>query len=104
MRMNEAKALIDRAAGYRVSFERREGHLLISDYFPERNEPPIADEGDAWKLARGFAMVDPLVYVNVYVIHAEDFSPVAGYDAKKLNRYPELAIDQAVTNSHEDPQ
>lgn len=93
MRMNNAKSLIMRATGYRVTFERREGGLLHSDHFPERDEPAIADEEDAWKLAGAFADVDPSVYVNIYVISAFDWTPVEGYAARRLNTYPPRQVE-----------
>jgi hypothetical protein len=47
MRMTEAVAMMRQSAGYRVHFEKREGGMLCSDYFPERDEPPIAELADA---------------------------------------------------------
>lgn len=88
MKMQEARALMRRAAGYRVHFDRRENSILASDYFPERDEPAIADLEDAWKLAAEWALVDPALYVNVYVINAHDWVPVDNYEARRLNAYP----------------
>lgn len=90
MRMKDAKALMAQAAGYRVHFEKRERGMLCGDHFPEGDEPPIADEEDAWKLAAAFAEVDPRTYVNVYVVSALDWVPVDGFDIRKLNTYPPL--------------
>ena len=88
MKIAEVKQLLVSHNGFRVSFERREGGMLYSDYFPERDEPTIAEIEDAWKLARDFAAIDPTKFVNVYVIQAWDFSPVADYLSRKLNAYP----------------
>lgn len=88
MKITEAREMMRKAAGYRVHFERREGGMLVSDYFPERDEPAIVDLEDAWKLAEHWATVDPEVYVNVYVVNALDWTPVAAYELRKLNQYP----------------
>jgi hypothetical protein len=76
--------------GYMVSFEKHEDGILASDHFPDLHagEPLIPNEQTAWELARRFAKAtDPDIYVNIYVID-DEFSPVRGYDEKKLNRYP----------------
>ncbi len=88
MKILEAKRLMQAAAGYRVSFEKREGGMLYSDHFPDRDEPPIVTLDDAWRLAEDWAKVDPNTYVNVYVVNALDWVPVDGYNDRKLNRYP----------------
>jgi hypothetical protein len=88
MKLAEAKRLMREAAGYRVSFERREGGLLVSDFFPDRDEPTIPSLDEAWKLATEFAAVDPSHYVNVYVIVGHDWTPVEGYQSRKLNWHP----------------
>lgn len=95
MRMQKAKELMERAAGYFVHFEEREGGMLRSDYFPERDEPSIADEEDAWKLAQKFAGTHPSRFVNVYVVSGYDWTPVNGYNARMLNRYPTTWRDAA---------
>jgi hypothetical protein len=92
MKMVDAKAQLVAHAGYRVHFERREGGLLCSDCFPDRDEPGIADLDDAWTLAEQWAAVDPAVYVNVYVIRAWDFAPVPNYELRKLNRHPPIGV------------
>lgn len=88
MRIKDAKAIMRTRAGYRVHFERRADGLMHSDYFPERDEPPIAELDDAWKLAAQWADVDPSVYVNVYVIYAHDWTPVDNYRTRRLNTHP----------------
>lgn len=72
-----------------VAFETRERSSLISGYFPDKhaNEPLIQDLEDAWRIAALFAKVDPLTYVNIYVI-GDDFVPVKGYSKRELNKYP----------------
>lgn len=85
MRLAEVKERLVKATGYRVSFEKREGGMLCGDHFPERDEPPIADLEDAWKLAADWAEVDPKLYVNIYVIQAWDWCPVDGYKERVLN-------------------
>lgn len=88
MKMVLACELMRKATGYRVHFERRGDGMLYSDHFPERDEPPIAELEDAWKLAAQFANVDPTRYVNVYVINALDGAPVDDYQLRTLNVYP----------------
>lgn len=88
MKLSEAEALMVGAGGYRVSFEKREDGMLTSDYFPARDEAPIRSIHEALALAQRFAGVDPSIYVNVYVIHAHDWTPVNGYDQRILNRHP----------------
>lgn len=87
-----AKAEAARVArgGYRVHFERRERSMLISDYFPERDEDPIPDEEQAWALAEAFADADPRgsTYVNIYVISAADWTPVPDYNNRRRNTHP----------------
>ena len=68
-------------------YEEREGYLLASKHFPDGGEPLIETEEDAWKLAAGFAKVDPYRYVNIYVVD-EHWSPVPEYKERLLNRYP----------------
>jgi hypothetical protein len=94
MKMSEAITMMRQSSGYRVHFERREDGLLCSDFFPDRDEPPIADLHDAWELARKWSLVDPERYVNIYVISAYDWVPVEGYQRQKHNRYPEpMSVD-----------
>src|SRR4051812_11984088 len=88
MRMQDAVALMRMHEGYRVHFERREPGMLASDYFPERDEPAIAEVEDAWRLAEKFAQLDPSLFVNVYVVSAYDWTPVEGYRSRLLNGYP----------------
>lgn len=87
VKLSDAKALIAGSAGYRVHFEKRGDGMLTSDHFPERDEPPIADLVEAWKLAEAFAKVDPERYVNVYVVSGYDWSPVENYVERRLNSY-----------------
>jgi hypothetical protein len=86
--MADAVALMKDRMGYRVHFEKREGAILASDYFPERDEPSIQNVEEAWDLAEKFASIDPSRYVNVYVVQAFDWVPVPDYNKRALNRYP----------------
>lgn len=103
MRMAEAQAIIASknaeeariaAAGYRVSFERREGIALAGDFFPARDEPPIPTAMDAWNLALSFAMCDPegKLYVNIRVVSIATGLAARGYRAK-LNSHPKVVDD-----------
>ena len=75
-------------AGFMISFEKRSGGLLESQYFPEKhdNEPLIKTEEEAWRLAKRFAAATNESIVNIYVVDSE-FSPVQGYDRKTIRRY-----------------
>lgn len=88
MKMLDAQRLMRAKGGYRVQFERREGGMLHSDCFPDRDEPPIIDLEDAWKLAAQWAALDPAVYVNVFVTYAVDGCPVENYTSRRLNKHP----------------
>ena len=88
MRLADAEKLIaeeNQPKTYRVTFERRERGLLVSDHFPERDEKGYESEHEAWGAALRFSRVDPLKYVNIYVINAKDWRPVGGYRDKMLN-------------------
>ena len=88
MKLEEAMTTIRKKAGYRVGFEKREGGILASDYFPDTYEDTILSEAEAWHLAGLFAKAgkDEGI-VNVYVIHGDDFTPVDGYKERELNIY-----------------
>lgn len=92
MRLRDAMDRMEHSEGYRVHFERRENGMLASDYFPERDEPAIADLEEAWKLAASWSRVDLHAFVNIYVIKAFDWTPVTGYDERKLNSYPSAPV------------
>lgn len=86
MKYQEALDIINKKTGYMVSFEKRIGHCLHSDHFPDKHggEDLIQSVEEAWKLARQFAAAtDPMEIVNVYVID-QTFSPIVGYDKLKI--------------------
>jgi hypothetical protein len=84
MKLAEAMAVIaGKPQGYRVHFERVDGGLLISDYFPDRDEPLIPTEGEAWGLAERFAKNTAGVCVNLYVVD-EQWRPVRDYQSRKI--------------------
>ena len=79
MRLSTALEIINNPMpGFMVSFERRQGGMLYSDYFPQAGEDLIATELEAWELARRFAAKTVGTYVNIYVVKS-DFVPVNGY-------------------------
>lgn len=97
MKLKDAMAEIEKheadlavRPGYRVRFQRREGGMLVSDHFPARDEEAIPSEDDAWQLAQRFAATDPdgHSFVNIFVIHAHDWTPVKGYVQRELNGHP----------------
>jgi hypothetical protein len=73
--------------GFRVSWELRDGNVLRSDYMPDRGEVPIQTEEEAWAWAQRVANALPLA-VNIYVVRAKDFTPVKGYEDRKIRPYP----------------
>lgn len=73
--------------GFMVHFDKVEaGRPLESDYFPEvlKGEEPVATEKEAWELAKDFAAKSFGRYVNIYVIRRCDFTPVPGYEGRKI--------------------
>lgn len=88
MRFAEAQAIIRAGAikpkGFRVHFERVEGRFLCGDYFPERGEPLIETESEAWKLAKKFAAASKGQYVNLYVVD-EKWGPVENYAKLRID-------------------
>lgn len=88
MKLSEAKRIIHeggfkRPRGYRVHFEKIDGKFLMSDYFPERNEPLIEYEEEAWALAASFAAKTFGQCINIYVVD-ERWAPVDGYWERKI--------------------
>jgi len=69
--------------GFRVTFEVVERGVLRSDYFPDRGEPLIPTEDEAWDLANKFAVKTYGRCVNIYVID-HDYTPVTGYAHKRI--------------------
>lgn len=90
MKMQDAMDIIkDHESGFMVHFEQvskgGEGGIMRGDYFPDNGEL-IKTEELAWELAKRFAAaVNPKEYINIYVID-QTFSPVSGYDDKKMNQ------------------
>jgi len=79
--MSEAIAIINSSPqnrGFRVSFEKKEGCILRSGYFPEGEGPLIPTEDDAWILAIAFAKKTTGKYVNIYVVD-HNYRPVPDY-------------------------
>ena len=96
MKMHEAISIVcspikKPRTGFFVHFERVEGAMLASDYFPEPNEEPILTEELAWMLASEFAARTTGKCVNVYVVRALDFTPVPGYETRKIKNRKEIA-------------
>jgi hypothetical protein len=92
MKFEKAMAIINtkrQPKGYMVHFEKVNGSILVSDYFPDKHaeEPLIKTEFEAWTLAQKFAnATEPKEYINIYVIN-EKFEPVNGYFEKTIRRY-----------------
>lgn len=75
--------------GYRVSYERKDGAFLIGEMWPVREQPPLyCSEAEAWDYAQRLAAPNVGHYVNLYVIHAKDFTPVEGYQDKFIRNRP----------------
>ena len=83
MKIMEDKPILP---GFMVQFERVEGSILASDYFPDvlAGEEPIQTEEQAWQMAAQFAAKTRGRCVNICVIHRADFSPVAHYEGRKI--------------------
>ena len=73
-------------AGFIVRFERIDGIMLRSDFFPNIRigELPIATEEDAWKQAERFAAKTKGRCVNIYVANSEDTKPVPNYQKRRI--------------------
>lgn len=87
MKLAQAVEIIRRGpqpSGYRVHLEHLEGRFLRSDYFPDGNEPPLPTEESAWTLAEQFAAQTYGRCVNLYVVNADDWTPVPGYEGRKI--------------------
>jgi hypothetical protein len=92
MRFTEAEKMmkLELRTGFIVEWERRESGMLCSDYTPDvRNgEEPFRTESEAWEWARRWATtMGTRRIVNVYVAHASDFTPVAEYSTRMLNKH-----------------
>jgi len=86
--MQEALNIIEtKESGFMVHFEKREGGMLSSDYFPDKHagEELISTLNEAWELAERFAKATNDTYVNIYVID-HDFYPVEAYEMSILKR------------------
>lgn len=79
--MEEAQKIMNRSAGYMVSFEWTGDGMLRSDHFPDKHagEVLIINEELAWELAKRFAVKTVGRCVNIYVVTA-DFHPVKNYE------------------------
>ena len=89
MKMQDAMKIMQdapRLPGFMVHFQRVDGCMLASDYFPDvhSGEEPIQTEEQAWQMATQFAAKTRKRCVNIYVIHRADFTPVADYAGRKI--------------------
>ena len=87
MKMLRAREIIAKGTnrGFRVHLEWKKGSFLHSDYFPEREEPLIETEAEAWALAVQFADGTIGEAYNIYVVDSKS-CPITNYSAKMLNR------------------
>ena len=96
MKMQDALDIIEKKEkGFMVHFEKREGHLLKSDYFPDKHagEELISTEDEAWELAVKFAKsTSPAEIINIYVID-NNFNPVKDYTLKANARTRQCSND-----------
>lgn len=71
-------------AGYRVHFEEKDGKILTSGCFPDRNEPALPTEEIAWAYARAFANKHTYGrFINIYIVDRQ-WRPVDGYREKMI--------------------
>ena len=79
MKFKEAIGIIcgEITKGYMVSFEEKDGLVLKSDHFPDKNagEDLIETKEQAWELAKLFASKTKGRMVNIYIID-ENFMPI----------------------------
>lgn len=71
-------------SGFRVHFEHYGDGFLRSDYYPERDEPSIPFEEEAWKVAEILAKILKGKACNFYVCNAKDWSPVKNYKEREI--------------------
>lgn len=84
MKMQEARRIINGVPkGFRVSFDHKRGSILESDHFPDRDEPLIPSEAEAWTLAAMFAENTKGKCINIYVVN-EEWTPVKGYELREI--------------------
>ncbi len=72
---------------FRVSFERREGGMLVSDHMPERDEAAIGTLDEAWTCAERIDRSAPDTIVNIYVVDGL-WRPAPGYRSRMLRKHP----------------
>ena len=89
MKYAEAMDIINfyekRVRGFLVAFEKKDNGMLVSDSFPDKQfESVIPTEEEAWKLAKRFADAAAWRYTNIYVVYAEDYTPVPDYKNKAI--------------------
>jgi hypothetical protein len=84
MKLQDALDIMhNKPKGFRVAFEWCGDGFLRSDYFPDRGEPLIATECEAWDLAERFARVTRKRTCNLCVVDA-DYRPVPGYEDREI--------------------
>jgi hypothetical protein len=69
---------------YRVAFEEVVGDLLHGHSVPDLDEPPFDSETEAWTYARELAAATRQKFVNFYVIDADTYTPVEGYQRQYI--------------------
>lgn len=92
MKLSEAMEVIETherlssaRGGYMVHFERVDGCVLRTDYFPDKNagEELIATMDKAWELAERFAACTEGECVEIYVVDFM-FRPVSDYKLRTI--------------------
>lgn len=88
MKLSDALQIINKGKsgthGFRVHFEKHVKCFYKADYFPDRDEPPLKTEAEAWELAQKFSVAADSSYSNIYVVDGKTRKPVEGYLEKKL--------------------
>ena len=95
MKIAEALKFIDdnwvqKAKGFRVCMQRREGSDWVTDYSPDENAAPLDSDVTAWRLAWKLAVSTPLLegepqegdLVNIHVVD-QDNNPIDYYATGK---------------------
>lgn len=80
MKYNKVLKIINKKAGFMVSFEYIKWGTSYPDHFPDKfaGEKLIKTEKKAWKLAEKFANNTKGIYINIFVVD-NNFNPVEGY-------------------------
>ncbi len=89
MKRAEAEAIINNVeypAGFLISFWRKEGGYLYSEYIPDLHlrEPPFEHYTEAVAFAEALAAKTRNRFVNFLIVSAHNFSPVGQWHLENI--------------------